>query len=135
VEGSLVQARIGRWEVGPDGDVTLFGNHCRNCGEVTFPEREFCPRCRSNDLAATRLVGPARLLSYTIVHQAPAGFPTPTTVGYGVFEGDAVVLAPIDAPSEALHKGMSLRVTEGQTSVAFDGTPFISYRFEAIADA
>jgi uncharacterized OB-fold protein len=129
----LAQARIGRWEVGADGDVTLFGVRCRKCGEVTFPERENCPRCRSADLEESRLTGPAKLLSFTIVHQAPAGFATPMAVGYGVFPGDAVVLAPIDAPPELLAKGLLMRVTEGQTSTAADGTPFTSYRFAADA--
>jgi len=128
---SVAQVRIGRWEVGPGGDVTLIGVRCQTCGEVTFPERDYCPRCRSTQLEQARLDGPARLLSYTIVHQAPAGFATPMAVGYGVFPGDAVVLAPIDAEPDRLAKGMMMRVTEGQTSVAADGTPFISYRFAA----
>jgi uncharacterized OB-fold protein len=132
----LVQARIGRWQVGPDGEVTLLGQRCRTCGEVTFPHREYCPRDRSTDLEPFRLEGPARLLSFTVVHQAPSGFPTPMAVGYGVFpNGDAVVLAPIDGPADSLHKGMALRVTEGQTSTGSDGTPFVSYRFEQLPDA
>jgi len=132
----VAQARIGRWEDGPNGDVTHIGVRCRTCGEVTFPERENCPRCRSTDLEEARLDGPAKLLSYTIVHQAPPGFATPMAVGYGVLPGDAVVLAPIDAPPDQLAKGMMMRVTEGQTSTAADGTPFTSYRFAAVdADA
>ena len=116
--------------------MTLLGQRCRTCGEVTFPDREFCPRDRSTDLESARLEGPAKLLSYTVVHQAPSGFPTPMAVGYAVFpDGDAVVLAPIDGPAEALHKGAALRVTEGVTSTAADGTPFLSYRFQAVADA
>ncbi len=102
---------------------------CRTCGEASFPQRIHCPRCRSKDVEPLRLDGPARLLSYTVVHQAPTGFATPMAVGYGVFPGDAVVLAPIDAAPEQLAKGMELRVTEGTTSVAADGTPFVSYRF------
>jgi uncharacterized OB-fold protein len=132
----LAQARIGRWEVGADGEVTLLGQRCRTCGEVTFPDRDYCPRDRSTDLEPARLQGPARLLSYTVVHQAPSGFTTPMAVGYGVFpNGDAVVLAPIDGPLTDLHKGMALRVTEGATSVSPDGTPFNTYRFEQAADA
>jgi uncharacterized OB-fold protein len=128
-----VQPRIGRWSVADDGAVTLHGNSCRNCGETFFPERAHCPRCRSTDLDEVLLAGPAKLLSYTVVHQAPAGFATPLAVGYGAFAGDAVVLAPIDAPLDSLHKGMTLALTKGQTSVATGGTPFVSYRFEGVA--
>jgi uncharacterized OB-fold protein len=72
-------------------------------------------------------------MSWTVVHQAPAGFPAPMTVGYAAFPGDVVVLAPIDAPRERLAKGLQVRVTEGQTSTAADGSPVVSYRF-ALAD-
>jgi uncharacterized OB-fold protein len=122
-------ARIGRWTVAPDGEVTLRGQACLTCGEVTFPERELCPRCRSTELEPADLRGPVELLSYTIVHQAPSGFATPFAVGYGVFPGDAVVLAPIDVPADRLHKGMVLSVGEGVTSEAPDGTKQVSYRF------
>lgn len=124
--------RIGRWEVGPDGDVTLLGNRCRTCGEHSFPERAYCPRCRSTDLEPARIQGPAKLLSWTVVHQAPAGFTAPLAVGYAAFPGDVVVLAPIDAPRERLGKGLQLRVTQGQTSTAADGTPVVSYRFAPV---
>ena len=131
----MANPRIGRWTTGPDGDVTLHGNRCATCGEVTFPERDFCPRCRSTDLEPADLRGPVKLLSYTIVHQAPSGFSTPMAVGYGIFAGDAVVLAPIDAPAKNLHKGMKLRVIEGPTSTDADGTAMISYRYAELSDA
>jgi hypothetical protein len=131
----LAGPRIGRWAVSSDGEVTLHGNRCRTCGEVFFPERAYCPRCRSRELDAADIAGPARLLSYTVVHQAPAGFATPLAVGYAAFPGEAVVLAQIDAPPETLHKGMALRVTEGVTSRDADGTEFVSYRFAAAEPA
>jgi uncharacterized OB-fold protein len=130
----LLQPRIGRWTADADGAVALHGNRCLNCGERFFPERAYCPRCRSNDLDESLMAGDATLLSYTVVHQAPAGFTTPLVVGYGVFEGDAVVLAPIDAPVENLHKGMILHLHEGPTSVSADGSSFVTYRFSE-ADA
>jgi uncharacterized OB-fold protein len=132
----MTTPRIGRWTAAEDGEVTLHGNRCNRCGEITFPEREFCPRCRSTDLAAADLRGPVKLLSYTVVHQAPAGFATPMAVGYGVFpDGDAVVLAPIDAPAERLRKGMKLRVIEGVTSTSADGAQMMSYRYAELPDA
>lgn len=123
--------RIGRWEVGEDGDVTLLGNRCRACGETTFPERASCPRCRSTDLQPARIAGPGRLLSWTVVHQAPAGFQTPFAVGYVILPGDVVVLAPIDAAHDRLTKGLALRITEGPTAEGAAG-PVVSYRFAPV---
>lgn len=121
--------RIGRWEVGAGGDVVLLGNRCGACGEVSFPERATCPRCRSTDLKPERIEGPATLMSWTVVHQAPSGFDTPYAVGYATLPGPVVVLGPIDAATDRLAKGLQLRVTEGPTSVGADGTPLVSYRF------
>ena len=124
--------RIGRWEVGADGEATLIASHCRACGETSFPERSYCPKCRSQELEETRLAGPATLYSYTVVHQVPTGFDAPLVVGYVKLPGDVIVLGPIDAPVDALAKGMHLAVREGKTSTSPDGTPFVSYRFVAI---
>lgn len=114
--------------------MTLHGNTCRSCGETFFPERAYCPRCRSTELDAADIGGPGRLLSYTVVHQAPAGFATPMAVGYGVLTGDALVLAPIDAPPEQLAKGLALRIVEGHTGIDADGAPLVSYRFAAVQE-
>ena len=69
--------RIGRWEVDADGEAKLIASHCRTCDETAFPERTFCPSCRSQDLEEVRLAGPATLYSHTVVHQVPAGFSGP----------------------------------------------------------
>jgi hypothetical protein len=109
--------------------VRLLGSRCRVCGETSFPERAYCPRCRSEDLEPARIHGPATLMSWTVVHQAPPAFTTPLAVGYAAFPSDVVVLGPIDAPRERLVTGLRLRVVEGRTSVSSDGTPLVSYRF------
>ena len=124
--------RIGRWEVGEDGEAKLIASHCRTCGETTFPERSFCPNCRSQDLEEARLAGPATLYSHTVVHQVPAGFSGPMAVGYVKFPGDVIVLGPIDGPPERLARGIPLAVREGTTSVDGDGTPFVTYRFTPV---
>jgi uncharacterized OB-fold protein len=125
--------RIGRWEVAADGEATLIASHCRACGETSFPERTYCPKCRSVEMEEAHLAGPATLYSYTVVHQVPAGFEAPLVVGYVKLPGDVIVLGPIDAPLDALAKGLRLAVREGKTSTNDDGTPFVSYRFVAPA--
>jgi len=121
--------RIGNWEVGVDGSVTLVGSHCRSCGENLFPARPVCSRCGKTTVAEARFRGPAKLLSYTVVHQAPSGYPKPMTVGYGVLPDELVVLAPIEADPSALHKGVHLELVEGVTSTGDDGSEFRSYRY------
>jgi len=124
-----IAPRIGRWEVTADGEVVLIGTHCTSCGENLFPERPVCSRCGKRTVEETRFRGPATLLSYSVVHQAPGGFTAPLAVGYGTLPDDVVVLAPIEADPSALHKGMQLRLVEGVTSTAEDGSEFRTYRY------
>lgn len=70
-------------------------------------------------------------MSYTVVHQVPTGFTAPLAVGYAAFPGAVVVFAPLDVPHERLAAGLRLWVTERQTNVGPDGTPFVSYWFSS----
>ncbi len=124
-----IRPRIGRWEVAEDGEVTLVGVRCTSCGESFFPERKACMRCGSESMEEVRLKGPAKLHAYTIVHQLPAGFSGPVVVGYGEFEGGALVLAPIDADRAQLRKGQLLSLHVGVTRIDEDGEPMTTYRF------
>lgn len=124
-----IAPRIGRWEVGPDGVVTLLGSHCTACGEHLFPERAVCSKCGRSALEPARLGGPVTLASWSVVHQAPSGFSGPYAVGYGRLAEGLMVLAPIDADLADLRYGLELELHEGVTSTAADGTPFRTYRF------
>ena len=127
-----VAPRIGRWEVAADGEVVLIGSHCTSCGENLFPERPVCSRCGKRTVDEARFSGPAKLLSYTVVHQAPAGFSGPSAVGYGTLPDELVVLAPIEADPSALRKGMPLQLVEGVTSTGDDGSEFKTYRYRPL---
>ena len=128
-----IRPRIGGWEVAEDGEVSLVGTRCTSCGETFFPEHAVCGKCGSSDTEQVRLNGPARLFSYTIVHQLPAGFTGPLAVGYGELEGGVLVLAPIDAPPDRLTPGMPLALHVGVTRIDEDGEPMMSYRFRPAA--
>lgn len=132
-EAAKIRPRIGRWETAPSGAVSLIGTRCRSCGETFFPEHAVCGRCGSVDTEDVRLTGPARLFSYTIVHQLPAGFSGPLTVGYGELPEGVLVLAPIDARADELTPGMALVLHEGVTRIDEDGEPMLSYRFRPAA--
>ncbi len=128
-----IRPRIGRWEVGADGSTRLIATRCTACGETFFPEHTVCARCRGEAMETIRLEGPARLYSFTVVHQLPAGFPAPLAVGYGEFAGGVLVLAPIDAAHDELKPGMPLDLHVGVTWTDEDGEPMISYRFRPAA--
>ncbi len=126
-------AEAGRWEVGEDGRVALVASRCGACEEVIFPERPVCPRCSSKSMEEARLVGPARLHSFTVIHQLPAGFKAPMVGGYGEFPEGVLVFAPIDAGAAELKSGMLLELHEGVTRLGQNGQPLVSFRYRPAA--
>jgi len=57
----------------------LLGSRCSDCGYVTFPQRDFCPRCRKPEAKTevVRLSPYGRLHTFTVIRQAPPGTPVP----------------------------------------------------------
>lgn len=131
VEASTkIRPRIGRWEVDDHSEVALLGTRCAACGEVAFPEHQICVNCGSESTEVVRIKGPATLRNYTIVHQLPPGYERPWVVGYGEFDSQLSVLAPIVAVSRyELHEGLSLSLCVGVTKVDDDGEEMYSYQF------
>jgi len=125
--------RIGEWEEA-DGRVYLIASRCGACGEVFFPARRYCLRCAHDAMERVRLTGPARLANYTVIHQVPAGFPSPLVAGYGEFEPGVSVFAPIDGAADALKPGMPLELTIGAIRTYENGESLVAYRFRPIAN-
>ena len=128
-----IRPRVGRWEIDEQGEVTLLGTHCNDCGETAFPEHSICVKCGSESTELAHIGGPATLRNFTVVHQLPSGFKSPWAVGYGDFAGELVVLAPIvGAAPEDLHEGITLKLSVGVTSVDKDGEEFETYQFTPV---
>lgn len=53
----------------------LVGSHCENCGRDYFPQRKLCPACRrKGKLIPRQMPREGKIVSFTQVHAAPAGF-------------------------------------------------------------
>ncbi len=53
----------------------LVGARCGNCNKILFPPRYICPFCRRmGKLEPYRLKRRGKVLSYTVIHVAAAGF-------------------------------------------------------------
>jgi len=55
-------------------NLRLIGSECRGCGQLMFPERVRCPKCRSVELASHPYVGRGEVCAVTTVYEAPHGF-------------------------------------------------------------
>lgn len=58
-----------------DGEIRLVGSICEDCGEVYFPKKEIdiCSYCLSGKIRETELSHVGQIVSWTVVHQQPAG--------------------------------------------------------------
>ncbi|MFG1465593.1 Zn-ribbon domain-containing OB-fold protein [Xanthobacter sp. DSM 24535] len=107
----------------------LIGSACRDCGVHTFPAREFCPECGSEQVTPDVALAPTgRLYSFTTVRQAPPGRRTPYNLGYVDLDDDVRVMAQVEADPATLQIGMPLHLRI-QTVGRQDDLDLIGYVF------
>jgi uncharacterized OB-fold protein len=81
---------------------------CQSCGRYYIPLRKLCPNCRGAS-QKTAVEGKGRLLSWTVVHVTPEGFPSPRTVALVGLECGASVLCLV-TDNRKLEIGADARI-------------------------
>lgn len=66
----------------------LEGRKCNNCGNISFPPRIVCKKCKSREAEIFHLEGRGKIFSFTKIYQAPDAFDK--TVPYAVALVDLV---------------------------------------------
>jgi uncharacterized OB-fold protein len=110
----------------------LMGLKCRGCGKVTVPPRSACAYCGGADLAWTELSGRGKLISYTVLHFAPAQFQqmAPYAVGIVEFPENVRLMGMVrNAAFENLTVGMDLQV-DFDTAVSKEWPQWPRYFFK-----
>jgi uncharacterized OB-fold protein len=66
----------------------VMGGKCKKCGKIQFPPRPLCGNCFSIEFEWTEIPMKGKLLTYTVIHVAPAQFQSmaPYAVGIVQFE-------------------------------------------------
>jgi uncharacterized OB-fold protein len=112
------------------GQVHLVGGRCATCRKVAFPRRATCDECgHVGEPEPVRLSRSGRLYSFSEVHTAPAGFPTPYTIGYVDLPEGVRVLGQIENPAGELGIDEPVEVVLGTIRTLPDGQPVVSYKF------
>jgi hypothetical protein len=110
----------------------LIASRCNACGETFFPQRRFCARCSSPDLAQV-LRGPhGRLYTYTVVYELFAGLEGlgPYAVGQVEMEGGLRVQGLLTGCEfEDLKIDMPLELTLLTIGTDERGRPTVTYAF------
>jgi uncharacterized OB-fold protein len=62
----------------------LMAGKCKKCGKIHFPPRPLCDECFSKEFDWTPIATEGRLLTYTIIHIAPAQFQAMAPYAIGI---------------------------------------------------
>jgi uncharacterized OB-fold protein len=91
----------------------LEAEKCGSCGAIAFPPRLICPDCGGRNFVPIRLAESGRLLTYTIIRVAPAGFEDQSPYALGIAElddGAKLTAQVVDCDFAALKVGMRVRL-------------------------
>jgi uncharacterized protein len=62
-------------------DRVLIGSRCTSCGQLSWPGRAICQRCRSSNVVPASLATAGRLLTYSTVWVPRPGLEAPYVLG------------------------------------------------------
>ena len=91
----------------------IIASKCKNCNRIYFPPRADCD-CMTGEPEWVVLKGNCKLVTFTIVHFAPASFKgdIPYALGVAQFEEGPTVFAPLnkEIKAEEIKIGMPLKL-------------------------
>src|SRR3989338_2537749 len=92
----------------------LIGSACETCGAEYFPQRKICPACRrKGKLVEKKMPEQGLILSYTLVHSAPAGFELESPYHLALVElsnGVRVLAQLADSPAAKVEIGARVQM-------------------------
>jgi uncharacterized OB-fold protein len=115
-----------------DGAPHLVANRCDSCGALYFDRRNACAKCSGRSFSRQRLADDGTVRSFTIVHRAAPGVPTPYVSAIVDLSGGGVVktnLLHVEPAPDNLQFGMKVRLTTTVAGVDDDGTEAIQFGY------
>ncbi len=114
----------------------LQGKKCTECGQLSFPPRMVCRKCKSRQSEPFEFKGFGKLYSYTTIYQAPDRFDqiVPYLVGLiDLEEGVRITAQLTDVLPENVEIGMPLEMVIRQISEDGPKGPILyGYKFRPI---
>ena len=99
----------------------LLGGKCAKCGKVHLPPRPLCDNCYSKEFEWTEIPCAGKLVTYTIIHIAPAQFQSmaPYPVGIVQLENGLKIPGIIKGMApENIRIGVELKMDFGTCAAA-----------------
>ena len=116
-----------------DGEANLVANRCDTCGALYFDRRNACAKCSGRSFSKDQLTDDWKVRSFTIVHRAAPGVPTPYVSAIIDLSGGGVVKANVlnvEPSPDHVRFGMDVRLTTTVAVVDDEGTEAIQFGYE-----
>lgn len=118
-----------------DGAPYLIAHKCDSCGALYFDRRNACARCSGRSFSQQRLADDGTVRSFTIVHRAAPGVPTPYVSAIVDLTGGGVVkanLLNVEPSPDHVRFGMKVRLTTIVSGVDDEGTEAVQFGYEPV---
>ena len=126
----------------PSDDPELIGSRCGECGIVTFPAQDSCPRCASTAMAEHKLARRGRLWAWTTQDFPPPSPPyggpggkdfVPFGVGYVELPGEVKVETRLTScEPDVLTNGMEMELVVVPFRTDDDGNEVVTFAFRPV---
>lgn len=111
----------------------LMGGKCKRCRKIHLPPRPLCDRCFSKEFEWTEIPKKGKLLTYTIIHVAPAQFQQIAPYAVGIIELENSLKIPgmiKDVEHEKVKIGMELTMEFDTSDVQSEWPQWPRYYFK-----
>ena len=117
------------------GKRKLMAGRCLKCGKLHLPPRPLCDNCLGDVFEWVEVGGKGKLLTYTVIHVAPAQFQTLTPYAVGIVQLENGLKVPgmiQGANQENLKVGMALELDFGTCSTPHAWPQWQRYCFKPL---
>lgn len=98
----------------------LKATKCLNCNRVNYPPSKVCRYCGSRELEEIELFGPAKVLTWTVIHTPPSGYEEYKPLIIAIVEllnsGVKILTRLTDIDPEEIKEGMLVEPVLRRTS-------------------
>ena len=118
----------------PSEHPKILVSKCSVCGELAFPQQDFCPECCTETMQPAVLSDKGKLISFSGMATAPPGFKgtVPYTVGVVEFpEGIRILGLTTEKTVESLTAGMKVEVII-DTAFVEENKEFVTYKYKPV---
>lgn len=91
----------------------LEAGKCKKCGEIFFPPRLICAKCKGREFETVKLSDEGKVITYTVIRVPPTPFADEAPYAIGIVElndGVRITTQIVDCELDQIKVGMPVRI-------------------------